>query len=53
MNRLLFEWTPEKATANRLKHGITFEEAATIFADLLSRTMPDPDHSSEESRFIT
>jgi uncharacterized DUF497 family protein len=53
VNRLLFEWAPEKAAVNQRKHGVTFEEAATVFADFLSRTMPDPEHGSEEGRFIT
>jgi uncharacterized DUF497 family protein len=49
---LQFEWDPEKASKNRRKHGVTFEEAATVFADFLSATIPDPDHSDREDRFI-
>lgn len=48
-----FEWDPNKATRNLRKHGVTFEEAATVFRDDLSVTVPDPDHSMEEDRFIT
>ncbi len=38
--------------ANRRKHGVSFEEASTAFADPLSITVPDPDHSKDESRFV-
>jgi uncharacterized DUF497 family protein len=48
-----FEWDPNKAAQNLQKHGVTFEEAATVFRDDLSMTVPDPDHSIEEDRFIT
>jgi len=48
-----FEWYANKATANLQKHGISFGEAATVFGDLLSVTFPDPNHSINESRFIT
>ncbi len=47
-----FEWNPEKAEANRRKHGISFEEASTVFADPLSVTIPDPEHSGSEVRFL-
>ena len=51
---LIFEWDSKKAQANLLKHDVSFEEAATIFGDALSLTVPDPDHSSaQEERFIT
>ena len=40
-----FEWDPEKADENRKKHGVEFVEATTVFADPLSITVPDPDHS--------
>ena len=49
---LAFEWNPEKAAANALKHGVRFEEAATAFADPLSVTISDPDHSVGEARYI-
>jgi uncharacterized protein len=45
-----FEWDPRKA---RRKHGIDFDEATTIFADTLSITIPDPDHSADEERWVT
>jgi uncharacterized DUF497 family protein len=48
-----FEWAPAKARTNRRKHRITFEEAATVFGDVLALTYPDPDHSISEQRFIT
>lgn len=48
-----FEWDPDKALENLQKHRVTFEEAATVFGDYLSVTVPDPDHSTEEDRFIT
>ncbi len=48
-----FEWDPNKAARNLRKHGVTFQEAATVFRDDLSITVPDPDHSTEEERFIT
>ena len=48
----LFEWNPEKAEDNVKKHGISFEEAATVFYDPLSLTIPDPLHSDDENRFI-
>ena len=48
-----FEWDPAKAAGNFAKHGVSFEEAATVFRDPLSATAPDPDHSLDEERFIT
>ena len=47
-----FEWDPEKADGNRRKHGVEFVEATTVFADPLSITVPDPDHSEMENRLI-
>jgi uncharacterized protein len=47
-----FEWDPEKAEANHHKHGLTFVEACTAFVDPLSLTIPDPDHSLGEVRFV-
>jgi uncharacterized DUF497 family protein len=49
---LVFEWDLDKTRANVRKHGVTFEEAATVFADPLSVTIPDPDHSVGEARFL-
>jgi uncharacterized protein len=48
-----FEWDPKKAEHNVKKHGVTFEEAATVFGDPLAATVPDPRHSVEENRFVT
>jgi uncharacterized protein len=49
---LNFEWDESKARTNLRKHKISFEEASTVFADSLSRTIPDPLHSEEEDRFV-
>ena len=49
---LEFEWDPAKAAANYRKHRVRFEEAATAFGDPRSITIPDPDHSVGEDRFI-
>ena len=48
-----FDWDDRKELANRRKHGVSFQEAATIFGDPLTATIPDPDHSYDESRFLT
>ena len=48
-----FEWDLTKAAGNLDKHGVSFEEAATVFRDPLSATTPDPDHSVDEERFVT
>jgi uncharacterized DUF497 family protein len=48
-----FEWDPKKAQSNRERHGISFDEAATIFLDPLAITIYDPDHSETEERWIT
>jgi uncharacterized DUF497 family protein len=47
-----FDWDPRKAKHNQQKHGISFEEASTVFADPLSITIDDPVHSGEEERFV-
>jgi hypothetical protein len=47
-----FAWDEKKAAINLSKHGISFEEAATVFGDPLSDTFDDPDHSLEERRFV-
>ncbi len=47
-----FEWYGPKATANRTKHRVTFEEAATVFNDPLGRIVDDPRHSVREERFV-
>ena len=48
-----FEWDTAKAAENLAKHGVSFEEAATVFRDTISATGADPDHSVGEERFIT
>jgi len=48
-----FEWDPRKAETNLRKHGISFTEAGTVFGDDLAITVPDPDHSANEERYIT
>ena len=48
-----FDWDPRKARGNLRKHGIDFNEASTVFADTLSITIPDPDHSEDEERWVT
>ncbi len=52
MNSLRFEWDPAKASVNARKHGVSFEEAQSVFADERARVIDDPDHSDEEDRFI-
>ena len=47
-----FEWDSEKAESNARKHGVTFDEASTVFGDPLSLLMHDPDHSMEEQRYV-
>jgi len=50
--KVTVEWDSNKARKNRHKHGVAFEEAATVFTDPLSSTIPDPLHSDDEDRFI-
>jgi uncharacterized DUF497 family protein len=47
-----FEWNPEKATLNLEKHGVSFEEAQTVFDDDLFIVFADPDHSEGENRYL-
>lgn len=47
-----FEWDPAKAAANVRKHGVTFDEASTVFGDPLNLLMSDPDHSFGEERYL-
>jgi uncharacterized protein len=49
---LPFEWDLKKAESNAVKHGVTFQEAATVFGDLLGLITSDPRHSSDEDRFV-
>ena len=48
----VFDWDPDKAESNLRKHGVSFEEAATVFGDPLALLMKDPDHSFEEERYL-
>jgi uncharacterized DUF497 family protein len=48
-----FEWDPEKAVTNETNHGVSFEEATSVFGNPLATTAPDPDHSEGEERFLT
>lgn len=52
MSGVVFEWDPAKAAANLAKHGVTFEEALTVFMDSIARIHADPDHSKAERREI-
>lgn len=52
MSTLHFEWDEQKARTNASKHGVTFEEAQSVFRDDQARLIDDPDHSDDEDRFI-
>lgn len=52
MRELHLEWDDAKNTSNRRKHGVSFEEAATVFYDENALFMADPDHSETEDRFL-
>ena len=52
MPALRFEWDNRKAAANLRKHGVSFEEARSVFFDEQARLIDDPDHSEEEDRFV-
>ena len=52
MRALRFEWENRKAAANLRKHGVSFEEARSVFFDEQARLIDDPDHSEEEDRFV-
>lgn len=49
---LSFEWDPRKAAANRRKHGVSFDEAVTVFSDDRALLINGPDHSAAEDRFV-
>ena len=51
--RIDFDWDPAKATSNAAKHGATFGEAMTVFVDPFARSMLDPDHGTDEERWVT
>ena len=50
---LKFEWDESKALGNAAKHGVTFQEAASVFGDPLAYCFNDPDHSVDETRLLT
>lgn len=52
MSDVTFTWDPAKNTSNKRKHGISFEEAQTVFSDENAQLIDDPDHSIDEDRFI-
>ena len=52
MDDLMFEWDRDKAKSVRKKHGVSFEEAASVFFDERGLQIPDPDHSEWEERFL-
>jgi uncharacterized DUF497 family protein len=49
---LSFEWDPRKAAANLRKHGVSVEDALSVFSDERARLIDDPDHSVDEERFL-
>ena len=52
MKRLRFEWDARKASANLRKHGVSFEEARTVFVDENALLRPDEGHADDEERFV-
>jgi len=52
MGDLEFAWDPVKAAANFRKHGVSFEEASTVFRNPLAQILPDPTHSDDEDRAL-
>jgi uncharacterized DUF497 family protein len=50
---VIYEWDSGKAADNERKHGVSFDEAKTVFLDPFAETFDDPDHSADERRFIT
>ena len=52
MGSIEFAWDRRKAQSNLVKHGVSFEEAQTVFLDQNARLIDDPDHSEEEERFL-
>lgn len=52
MNELRFEWHSTKSAVNAKKHGISFDEAKSVFSDENAKLISDPDHSDDEDRFI-
>ena len=52
MKKLIFEWDDKKNASNKRKHGVSFEDAQTVFFDENAIEFDDPDHSIQEKRFI-
>ena len=52
MPELRIEWDPRKNAANKRKHGVSFEEASTVFGDERALLLDDPDHSDEKDRLV-
>ena len=52
MKTISFEWDEKKNTSNKKKHGVSFEEAQTVFVDENALLIHDPDHSDDEDRFV-
>lgn len=52
MGDLRFEWDPRKSLTNAQKHGVSFEEAKSVFSDERAKLIDDPGHSEDEDRFI-
>ncbi len=52
MSEIVFEWDEKKNETNKKKHGVSFEEAQTVFYDTEALLIDDPEHSQEEERFI-
>ena len=52
MSALRFEWDERKAAANARKHGVSFDEAQSVFVDENAKLIDDPDHSEDEERFV-
>ena len=52
MDELRFEWDLQKDLTNQKKHGVSFEEASTVFGDVNALVISDPEHSEDEERFV-
>ena len=52
MGNIEFAWDRRKARSNLVRHGVSFEEAQSVFLDQDARLMDDPDHSEQEDRFV-
>ncbi len=52
MSTLRFEWDERKAAVNAKKHGVSFDEAKSVFVDENAKLIDDPDHSEDEERFV-